>query len=126
MVQDQSRHAAWPHGRMVVSIYYFASYSPLSKVGHTSSCSSSCMQAWKESGFDVRVGETLIEGSILKSWEKKERSEAIQLQAELMGLVRGCDSVAELAMVVREVASHMSPETLVVSISRVAHLPLVR
>lgn len=84
------------------------------------------MQAWKESGFDVRVGETLIEGSILKSWEKKERSEAIQLQAELMGLVRGCDSVAELAMVVREVASHMSPETLVVSISRVAHLPLVR
>ena len=83
------------------------------------------VQIWKESGFDVRVAEQLLEGSIRKRWEKKERSEAVRLQAELLGLVRGCRSVTELALAVREAAKLMNPRTLVAAIGRAAHLPLV-
>ena len=39
-------------------------------------------------------------------------------------MVKGCASVAQLAMVVREAASHMSPSNLAVAVGRMTRLPL--
>ena len=83
-------------------------------------------QVWKDSGFDVRVGEQLLESSYVKRWQKQAQSEAARLQAELLQMIRGCVTVPELALVVRGVSEHMAPDTLVAAISRVTHLPLVR
>ena len=37
-------------------------------------------QAWRESGFDVKLGEQLLQETYLKRWQKQQRSEGLRLQ----------------------------------------------
>jgi len=82
------------------------------------------LKAWRTSGFDLAVAESILERSEEQRWRKLQQAEEDHAQFELFRIMMRCSSLVELKAVVQQLAPHMGPDALVACVSRLPKLPL--
>jgi ribosomal protein S2 len=102
-------------------------YGIIHKTFEISNCVTfASFQRWKDSGFDTKVAETMLEEAFEARLKKQQHFDARRLQGQLIQMIEGAVSLSELRKIVEVTGPYMGTQALVQAMQKTSRLPAVR
>ncbi|GAX78005.1 hypothetical protein CEUSTIGMA_g5447.t1 [Chlamydomonas eustigma] len=79
---------------------------------------------WKESGYDVKVAEKMLEDAFAARLKKLQQFKTRHLQGQLIQMIEGAVSLTELRSIVEVTSQYMGPQALVRAMHKTSCLPV--